>query len=127
MEIFTKNSAKCTVFQSTICNKFSSLMSNCLETQHCRALQIPAIPAGKLQVQMTSGNPSSILTNFASVEVLVLRHYLQESEYTDPFPGEMVTLVWLLMFGCTVNDASIHHLIAMPSSISSVRKRSFDL
>ncbi len=26
MEIFTKNSAKCTVFQSTICNKFSSLM-----------------------------------------------------------------------------------------------------
>jgi hypothetical protein len=26
-----------------------------------------------------------------------------------------------------VNDASIHHLIAMPSSISSVRKRSFDL
>jgi hypothetical protein len=26
MEIFTKNSAKCTVFQSTICNKISSLM-----------------------------------------------------------------------------------------------------
>jgi hypothetical protein len=26
MEIFTKNSAKCTIFQSTICNKFSSLM-----------------------------------------------------------------------------------------------------
>jgi hypothetical protein len=26
MEIFTKNSAKYTVFQSTICNKFSSLM-----------------------------------------------------------------------------------------------------
>jgi hypothetical protein len=33
MEIFTKNSAKCTVFQSTICNKFSSLMytAACLE------------------------------------------------------------------------------------------------
>jgi hypothetical protein len=28
MEIFTKNSAKCTVFQSTICNKFSSLMGS---------------------------------------------------------------------------------------------------
>jgi hypothetical protein len=27
MEILTKNSAKCTVFQSTICNKFSSLMN----------------------------------------------------------------------------------------------------
>jgi hypothetical protein len=27
MEIFTKNSAKCTIFQSTICNKFSSLMN----------------------------------------------------------------------------------------------------
>jgi hypothetical protein len=26
MEIFTKNSAKCTIFQSTNCNKFSSLM-----------------------------------------------------------------------------------------------------
>jgi hypothetical protein len=26
MEIFTKNSAKCTIFQSTIGNKFSSLM-----------------------------------------------------------------------------------------------------
>jgi hypothetical protein len=26
MEILTKNSAKCTIFQSTICNKFSSLM-----------------------------------------------------------------------------------------------------
>jgi hypothetical protein len=32
MEIFTKNSAKCTIFQSTICNKFSSLMSHCLVT-----------------------------------------------------------------------------------------------
>jgi hypothetical protein len=29
MEIFTKNSAKCTIFQSTNCNKFSSLMNMC--------------------------------------------------------------------------------------------------
>jgi hypothetical protein len=29
MEIFTKNRAKCTVIQSTICNKFSSLMNRC--------------------------------------------------------------------------------------------------
>jgi hypothetical protein len=28
MEIFTKNSAKCTIFQSTNCNKFSSLMKS---------------------------------------------------------------------------------------------------
>jgi hypothetical protein len=38
MEIFTKNSAKCTVFQSTICNKFSSLMLSQLSVSR---LQLP--------------------------------------------------------------------------------------
>jgi hypothetical protein len=28
MEIFTKNSAKCTIFQSNNCNNFSSLMNS---------------------------------------------------------------------------------------------------
>jgi hypothetical protein len=29
MEIFTKNSAKCTIFQKNDCNNFSSLMADC--------------------------------------------------------------------------------------------------
>jgi hypothetical protein len=41
MEIFTKNSAKCTVFQSTICNKFSSLMHiNEFDVQSCNGMTL---------------------------------------------------------------------------------------
>jgi hypothetical protein len=80
----------------------------------------------KLQVQMTSGIPSSTPTNSTSVELLVLRCCFQEGEYMDPFPSDMIPLVWLHMSRCTVNDASIHHLMAMTSSVSSVRRRSFN-
>jgi hypothetical protein len=48
MEIFTKNSAKCTIFQSTICNKFSSLMLHILkesEWQFCwKPVAVPTLP-----------------------------------------------------------------------------------
>jgi hypothetical protein len=75
----------------------------------------------KLQVQMTSGIPSSTPTSSASVELLVLRHCFQDIEYTDLFLSDIVPPVWLLMSGCTANDASIHHLMAIPSSILRVK------
>jgi hypothetical protein len=46
MEIFTKYSAKCTIFQRTICNKFSSLMSACRSNALfvIVAIKLPGIP-----------------------------------------------------------------------------------
>jgi hypothetical protein len=63
-------------------------------------------------------------TSSALVELLVFKFCLSDIEYIQPLPIDMVAPVGLSMLGCTLYDASTHHLITYVLSAVRVYFRS---